>query len=242
MYQDYIKEIKSEELVCKKRTGEKFKKELNFFNALSRFYANQLLATRINKESCFSTQELVIFTLNARIIKSSLCANNLLKNGYYNESIVIQRSIYESIHVCKFLMKHPELSENWLKNEQFTPSKVAKDLKTSPIMKKIYDTFCDFTHPNFSSIFDLITIEKRSFIYDDLIERDTSIIHTCAVFNENLALGSISYQILFMLMGLDDFFEFFMKNYTSNEIVSYQKRRQQLQNKFDKICVARKKI
>lgn len=242
MYQDFIKDIKSEELNCKKRTLEKFKKELNFFNEFLRFYANQLLTTRISKNSHFSNQENTIFVLNARIIKSSLCANSLLKNGYYNESIVIQRSIYESINLCKFFIKNPKSAEKWVKQEKFSPSTVAKDLKTSQTMKKIYDSFCEFTHPNFSSIIDLVTFEDRSLTHDDLIERETMIIHTCSVFNEQLAYASIEYQMLFMFMASDDFVEFFIKDYCTDDIILHQKQRNQLQKKFDKIFASRKDI
>jgi len=238
MFKEYLKEIRSEESKCKKLTQLKFKNELNFFNNFLYFYTDQLKMTRICQHSRFSVQENPIFLLNVRIIKSFFCANNLVKKGYYNEAIVIQRSIYESIYLCKYLIKNPKLAVKWSKGERFSPSTVAKDLEISQDMKKIYDTFCEFTHPNVSSIADLITIEKRSLIYEDFQKRDTTVIHTCPIFNEELSFGSIQYQLVFLQMASDNFFEFFKDKNWKDVNISHRKRRNELQEEFFKIVAS----
>ncbi len=236
MFKDFIKEIRFEESKCKKITLSKFKKEFDFFNDFLYFYVDQIRMTRICKNSHFSTQESAIFMLNVRIIKSFLCANNLLKMGYYNEAIVIQRSIYESINLCKYIIKNPKSAEKWSKGERFSPSVVAKDLVISPEMNKIYGIFCEFTHPNVASVSDLITVEKRSLCHADFQEKDTMITHTCSIFNKELAHASIKYQLLFIQMASDDFFEFFMKHHSKDVNELHLKLRKEFQSRIVKIA------
>lgn len=200
----FIEVFSIDESLCVNNTQIEFATEFNFFYDAITFYKELIQQTSIRKKSHFSKDDGAIFLLNVRIITSLLCANSLIKRGYYNESMVIQRSVYESLNLCKYFRKIPNSATKWFNGKQISPSTVSEALKIDKDFKDVYGVLCDRTHPNFASTIDLIRFQERNPENNSL--QITA--HLGPTFDKNQTYTSIMAQFLFLQMGIDEFIDF----------------------------------
>lgn len=227
-----------DESKCKKLTLTKFKKQFNFFDESVSFFLDLIQLTREDKDpkSQFSVQEGAILLLNLRIITSLYCANNLVKTGYYNESFVLQRSVHESLYLCKYLDKNPSSVKKWMKGESIQHNKISDDLKLSKEAKKLYDVFCDHAHPNLASILDLVVFKKQKIDSQNLQDQKITSVYLGSIFNEEMAYTSIIIELLLIQMSIDNFLIFFKNhNWIKDDNNTIQKRHDTLHRKYFKI-------
>lgn len=232
MSKKFNKLFLSDELFCKNHTMLHFKKECSFFDESLSFYLEVFDKIQGDKKIKFSAEEGAIILLNIRMLRSLFCSNALIKTGYYTESRTLQRSIHETHYLCKYFNKNPAAIKNWLKGKRIEHSKVTDDLNLSSNVKKLYNSLCDYTHPNLPIILDIVSSKNLIKDVRENKEKNMESVHIGSVYNEDTAYTLIITQLLLLQMIIDNFEDFFVKHNRIELTDPYLKKHNALHKKF----------
>jgi hypothetical protein len=148
----YAESFSLEETRCEVKTLTNFRSKLKFYEEIFNFY-KKIFDKNHENQKLKRHVDIVVFLLNAKIIKSLYCLSSILKKGHYPEFQALHRNTIESIYLCKFLFEHPSESTKWLEGEQIVHNSFSKGSHEDENLKGLYGKLCDFTHSNFHSIY-----------------------------------------------------------------------------------------
>ncbi|MBI4744089.1 MAG: hypothetical protein HY776_04645 [Actinobacteria bacterium] len=107
----------------------------------------------IGESSLKKNEQIVNLMLYSRIFNHLETAWQLLLFGYYVESVIIIRSMVETIWLTEYIIKFPEKANDWLAGKQIKPGIVRNSLENKKERAEIYDILCHFAaHPTLDSI------------------------------------------------------------------------------------------
>lgn len=149
--------------------------EYSYFNIFQRERENKDLSYESLGEGCFiyekamqlylnmfnligesnleKNEQIVNLMLYSRIFNHLETAWQLLLFGYYVESVIIIRSMVETIWLTEYIVKFPDKANDWLAGREIKPGIVRNSLDNKKERAEIYDVLCRFAaHPTLDSI------------------------------------------------------------------------------------------
>jgi len=214
---DEIKEIEEKN---RSKTINKFPRELESFKKsfelVVEAYNSICKAASKKRGPIKNNQHIVALFITNRYIHSAICAFELFLKGYYNDGVIISRSMLEITLLCKHLDKSPEAAEFWMRGEydKIRVSKLIKDFCASPDSKKnfwkVYSSISEIAHTSgFGSIISILQPKKKPYtFYIGLRPRFSS-----TYFKKYFALTGLNYLFLIFLRHI-------FKEETSRELKS----------------------
>jgi hypothetical protein len=194
------------------------------------------------KKHPFDDQDVAIFVLNARIINSLACLQNLIQKGYYNDSFAILRNVHQSIWICNYLIKYPNKVDYWLDGGQISYKSIKDDLNPPEIYQQLFGRWSDYVHSNVDS-----TIDHFLFGYNDEISKakKEDIIRTDIrvnpMFNKYIVDNLLIAIVLLSLESMESFYKYFNKYYWINFDSHYEEEKNELIKKVSNISKSWKK-
>lgn len=87
-----------------------------------------------------------------RTIRHFHSGDNMLRCGYYPESLIIYRSVFETLGLIEFFDQFPEEVSKWFGGTEFRPGTVRKRLGGTAERADIYEFLSKFSHPNLEAM------------------------------------------------------------------------------------------
>ena len=84
----------------------------------------------------------------SRIFTSAVGVFALLRRGMVLESVVLLRTMVETVAQAIALMRRADMAEAWMNGKQFKPGKIRDALAGSPDFKPLYDLLSGLAHVN----------------------------------------------------------------------------------------------
>jgi len=218
----------TQESECEEKTLHEFSQQMDFFEELADFFLKIMTEVNQGKDSphTYDHQDMAVIFLTVKNFRSLTCLQNTIKFGYYSESLMILRSVYESVHLCEYIMKNPDTAKMWWKCKRIPHSKVVKELLIPEAMQKMYGVLCDYTHSNVSS-----------FIRDMSLESDFLSVQMSPVYRKKTAYFSIILQLLLTVVALKHYYEYFQKysfiDFNSSHKETFEKMQDKYSNFMD---------
>ena len=157
-YFDYLTKTEEENI---QKTKKYFSKELEFWKESFNMLFDAFKSVSNSYSGKWSYSKKASFFILPRLIMSSKTSLDLLIRGYYFDSIVINRSLIESVALLTLFLKDEATAQKWLDFEKLEVPKwklihkmvSAPTKKQLKLANKMYAEQSDFVHSNAMAIF-----------------------------------------------------------------------------------------